>query len=916
MEKKYLNDSGLMQFWGKIKSHTNSVSESLQSQIDDKQQQITDNDEEISLLQTRSTQMEETIKSIAATGGASQATSVTYDNANSQLTAVNIQSAVDELQGSKIDKTSILQESGEAEDKVMSQKAVSDKLSDLSNEIKSTKYVIAGRDLRLTLGNLYRDNNLYLRIISNNEATDKVQIFLKKTNGTDILKLTLIDKKLYNLILDDTYESIYFYNKIGENGYTIELSINGLLDKRLTDIEKAVDKNNSTITEVNEKVSYSNYSTDKNDIRILSNNLIDGSCLFIRLYSNQVTEDNLSVYLIKPGASDIKVLTITDKKWHRIDITETFDSVYVYNNRGNGFSLDISVNGNLDNRLRPAERVSVDYYNSIDTFVYFQQNQKPSIKKKNDKINVIFPNSAFYIVKRDGGKVMDATTVASGKTYTLQDYNKLVYDKSDNQVKVVDWDTNGDYYLLLSNIHGYYLSGLLMNYFYFDKFEENDKQLYFIGRNLPEIYSNENKSIFVKIPTQGYRIYAKNGEILLETNRNVNTTFEVTDFSKLVYDIDDDSLKVVPIDTKGNYYLFISNVDGYATGLLMSYYYQYNNSMMFLYGNGKHDIIFQNLKKKNIGHGDDAGYTPLVLLHFSDIHGSSDNLTRILQYKKMYDSRIDDIISTGDNVYDEFKNGYDFWNNYIDLGSKKIITAIGNHDVLDRDAGGDTHVFKDVYDLEIAPYVANWGVIQPDNAADKGLCYFYKDYPASNVRLIVLDSMTMVHLSWNYVTENQAQEQYDWFVESLGTAGNRTVVVATHFPAVTDFNTSSNFCSLDAINPSDTIPNKYYDAVDNFINNNGKFACWISGHTHEDALGFVTNHQNQVSIIINTARCLDDASATARKNGTPSQDLFNIFSVDVNTSTIKIVRIGANMDRYMREINHMCYNYKSKKLIK
>lgn len=80
----------------------------LQSQIDDKQQQITANDEDISLLQTRSTQMEETIKSIAATGGASQATAVTYNNEKSKLTAVNIQSAVDEV----VDKTAIKDEEG------------------------------------------------------------------------------------------------------------------------------------------------------------------------------------------------------------------------------------------------------------------------------------------------------------------------------------------------------------------------------------------------------------------------------------------------------------------------------------------------------------------------------------------------------------------------------------------------------------------------------------------------------------------------------------------------------------------------------------------------------------------------------------------------------------------------------------
>lgn len=90
-----------------LKDHQSQLNDK-QSQIDDKQQQITANDEDISLLQTRSTQMEETIKGIAATGGASQATAVTYDNENSKLTAINIQSAVDEV----VDKTAIKDEEG------------------------------------------------------------------------------------------------------------------------------------------------------------------------------------------------------------------------------------------------------------------------------------------------------------------------------------------------------------------------------------------------------------------------------------------------------------------------------------------------------------------------------------------------------------------------------------------------------------------------------------------------------------------------------------------------------------------------------------------------------------------------------------------------------------------------------------
>lgn len=94
-----------------LKDHQSQLDDK-QSQIDDKQQQITANDEDISLLQTRSTQMEETIKSIAATGGASQATAVTYNNEKSKLTAVNIQSAVDEV----VDKTTIKDGEGNVQD--------------------------------------------------------------------------------------------------------------------------------------------------------------------------------------------------------------------------------------------------------------------------------------------------------------------------------------------------------------------------------------------------------------------------------------------------------------------------------------------------------------------------------------------------------------------------------------------------------------------------------------------------------------------------------------------------------------------------------------------------------------------------------------------------------------------------------
>lgn len=106
-----------------LKNHQRQLDDK-QSQIDDKQQQINANDEDISLLQTRSTQMEETIKGIAATGGASQATAVTYENTESGLDSITAQGAIDELANKKFNKENIAQELGDSKDKVVSQFAL------------------------------------------------------------------------------------------------------------------------------------------------------------------------------------------------------------------------------------------------------------------------------------------------------------------------------------------------------------------------------------------------------------------------------------------------------------------------------------------------------------------------------------------------------------------------------------------------------------------------------------------------------------------------------------------------------------------------------------------------------------------------------------------------------------------------
>lgn len=109
----------------------------LEGDIQNVENEIQDINSRHNALNTKHESLSKTVQGIAATGGASTATNVTYNNDASGLNAENVQDAINELQNSKFDKVSILQESGEAENKVMSQKAVSDKFKELITSLKA-----------------------------------------------------------------------------------------------------------------------------------------------------------------------------------------------------------------------------------------------------------------------------------------------------------------------------------------------------------------------------------------------------------------------------------------------------------------------------------------------------------------------------------------------------------------------------------------------------------------------------------------------------------------------------------------------------------------------------------------------------------------------------------------------------------
>lgn len=320
----------------------------------------------------------------------------------------------------------------------------------------------------------------------------------------------------------------------------------------------------------------------------------------------------------------------------------------------------------------------------------------------------------------------------------------------------------------------------------------------------------------------------------------------------------------------------------------------------------------------------------LTLLHFSDIHGATNNLQRIVDYNTKWSEYIDGMICTGDMVANTYADGNIFVNSNV-AGSENVMLVIGNHDTgqlingaIDWFAKIDT---QDAYDRYMGNS-ASWGIVQPSGAGENGYypCYYYKDYAAKKVRLIVLDLMKMVKdLDDGVQDENNLQ--LDWFTSTINdaiTLGYH-VMVAEHFPFIVKSNVytvnaeaiQSDFTLL-GHSPSG-IANGQYDRhrgealdklsaiVEGFKSNGGRFICWLCGHTHYDHFDRVLNTDQKV-IVIGTASIVNDKN-TIRNADDESADLFNVLSVNTYNRVVKVFRVGSHLSPALQRIETMSFEY-------
>lgn len=291
------------------------------------------------------------------------------------------------------------------------------------------------------------------------------------------------------------------------------------------------------------------------------------------------------------------------------------------------------------------------------------------------------------------------------------------------------------------------------------------------------------------------------------------------------------------------------------------------------------------------------------LLFFSDAHagghtGDQTIMNNILEWGNKYKDFLDDVLHGGDIVADNINPAdYSSWNSSPFIST--LLQVIGNHDVYTKENG--TYIQTEdglaTYNRFFAPYIENWNVIKPADAATIGKCYYYKDYTDCGIRLIVTDCM------------HYDDVQKSWFVQTLAGARDKelNVIAVCHWSLKVD-RIKCNFSSLVGKWRGAEM---YAAQVQDFINAGGKFICWLTGHTHYDDFGVIEGYPDQlVFTTINAG--IHDAQDTYRNIKDYPLGSFNIITVSVDAELLTISRIGIRKDEFNRSKNALIIDYKNK----
>ena len=307
-------------------------------------------------------------------------------------------------------------------------------------------------------------------------------------------------------------------------------------------------------------------------------------------------------------------------------------------------------------------------------------------------------------------------------------------------------------------------------------------------------------------------------------------------------------------------------------------------------------FVIQSTATKARGIG--SSLKPLTFIHFSDWHNVPVLWERLCNYMEKYKDYLQFALHTGDYCggwQGEYTDAYLLKNT-----TNPILNCVGNHDTYTKEMKKNTQ--ESAYKL-LFNHTENWGVTF---GSGNNTMYYHKDFPDSEIRLIVLDCY--------YDIDNQKA----WLEERLNEAKalNYAVITAMHevSKSIVDkiqctFQTLDNYESAGG----NVSAGAFDSIIKTFKDNGGIHIVNLCGHEHDDMFGYTSN--GVLNMVVECATTWNGWTGGKRIEGTKTYDCFNVFSVEKDTGIFKVVRIGDNADHYLRAKNMLSYDYVNKKVL-
>lgn len=293
-------------------------------------------------------------------------------------------------------------------------------------------------------------------------------------------------------------------------------------------------------------------------------------------------------------------------------------------------------------------------------------------------------------------------------------------------------------------------------------------------------------------------------------------------------------------------------------------------------------------------------YKPLQFIHVTDVHARVELWTRMIQYMDHYRDFIGFALHTGDYCNNSQKAYNDLYA-YAMPESGPVLNCVGNHDTYLDPAGQKSD--KEITHGLLFNHTDGWDVtFMPGEYS----MTYYKDFPESSLRLVVLDC---------YYSQEQ---QLVWLQQVLDDAREKglQVITAAHEPSgpiikkvdVT-FQTIDDFETLGGNRSSFS----FEETIAAFKAAGGIHVCHLAGHEHADMFGYTDR-----GVLNVVAACATDWyhwCDGVRLRGTRTYDCFNVVSIDPNLHHLKLVRVGNQVDHYLRIKRTLCFDYIAGKVI-